>query len=102
MKTSRIIKAARSLRRSGAEFVSIVFCFFSLNGCVTTESSLMSPEPDGTYKKVKISRIVLRNGDKIDCSDKLVFFQEKPEDSTGMFAITEKYNMVAGGEGVSG
>jgi hypothetical protein len=102
MKTSRIIETGRSLRRSGAGFVSIVFCLLSLNGCVTTESSLMSPEPDGTYKKVNISRIVLRNGDKIDCSDKIVFFEESPKDSTGMFAITEKYNLGAGGEGVSG
>ena len=102
MKTSRIIEAGRTLKRSGARFVSILFCFLSLNGCVTTESSLMSPEPDGTYKKVNISRIVLRNGDKIDCTDKIVLFEEKPEDSSGIFAITEKYNMGAGGEGVSG
>lgn len=101
MKTSEKRKIGRNPARSGAGFASIFFCLLVLNGCVTTESFVLPPEPGGTYKMVKISRIVLRNGEKIDCSDKRVFFEVNAEDSTGMFAITRKYNMLEGNEGHS-
>lgn len=102
MKTSRIVKANQSLVRSGAGIFAIFFCLFALNGCATTESSIMSPEPDGSYKSIKISKIVLRSGSNIDCTDKMVFFEEGRDSSEGRFVITGKYNMVAGGNGESG
>ncbi len=97
MKTSREKKDFASLIRSAAGLISALFCMCALMGCVTTESSVLMPEQDGSYEKVKISKIVLKNGEKIDCTDKIVYFEMSKKDSTGMFAITRKSYMVAGG-----
>lgn len=101
MKTSRTVKANQSLARSGAGLFAIFFCLFALIGCATTESPIMSPEPDGSYKSIRISGMLLRSGSKIECTDKMVFFEKGKDSSEERFVITEKYNMVAGGKGES-
>lgn len=45
--------------------------------------------------------MLLRSGSKIECTDKMVFFEKGKDSSEERFVITEKYNMVAGGKGES-
>lgn len=97
MKTSGIRNTGIRLIRTSAGIASVICCILAHSGCATTESIVLMPDEDGSYKKVKISKMVLKNGDKIDCSDKVVYLDKSRGDSAGMFAVTGKYSMVAGG-----
>ena len=101
MKTKESIKRVFNSIRSITGLFAAFYCVATLNGCMTTESIIVSPEPDGTYRNTKISKIVLKNGDKIECKGKLVVFKENLKDSSGTFIITERNEQFASGQGES-
>ncbi len=101
MKTQESVKRVFNIIISITGLFATFYCIATLNGCMTTETSIVSPEPDGSYRNAKISKIVLKNGNKIECKGKLVVFKENLKDSYGTFIITERNEQFASGQGES-
>jgi hypothetical protein len=102
MKTSRANRAEGNYRMSGAGFLMVILSLMIMGGCTTTETSLIDTESDGTYKNAKIVKIVLKNGNTIDCMNKIVVFNQGYTDSSSAFLISEKNLSVAGAQGFAG
>lgn len=67
--------------------ILIVFCIISAGGCVTTERlEVVSPDSLKSGYLTEIPKILLKNGNTIDCKNKLIHIQ-KESDSAEFIVI---------------